>query len=183
MNAVTCVVLGIMEEPPLDGIASVLEREFLLECRVVGPLPLPGESYDPARRQYSSEVLLRALLGVPHDPEGRLLGITNVDLFIPMMTFVFGQAQLGGTAAVVSSARLRQEFYGFPADPALTEHRLLVESLHEVGHTLGLTHCLDRTCPLSLSTTLRALDLKGASLCPRCRELVQRIHHFHPLRP
>lgn len=181
MNSVTCVVLGTTGGPRLEDIASALERELFLEVRPTRSLPLPQESYDPARRQYSSEVLLRALLDVPHEPDGRLLGITNVDLFIPMMTFVFGQAQLGGTVAVVSSARLRQEFYGFPAEPALTEHRLLVESLHELGHTLGLTHCLNRACPMSLSTTLRALDLKDPSLCPMCRKMVQRIHHPHPI--
>ena len=91
----------------------------------------------------------------------RLLGITEHDLFIPMLSFVFGQAQLGGKAALVSFARLRQEFYGIdPADAVFTE-RARKEMLHELGHTFGLTHCPDRGCPMSLSTGNRPGGRQG----------------------
>ena len=47
----------------------------------------------------------------------RLLGITGLDLYIPILTFVFGEAQMGGPCAIVSYHRLAQEFYGLPARP------------------------------------------------------------------
>ena len=74
-----------------------------------------------------------------------------MDLYIPVLTFVFGEAQLSDGGAVVSAHRLRQEFYGMPTDPELLHERLLKESLHELGHTYGLRHCPDYTCVMSSS--------------------------------
>ena len=66
----------------------------------------PLERLGPARGQYSAPVMLRIVAGGPPcDPE-KILALTEGDLFIPMLTFVYGQAQLGGSAGVVSLARL-----------------------------------------------------------------------------
>ena len=72
-----------------------------------------------------------------------ILGVTDVDLAIPMLSFLFGQAQLDGRVAVVSLCRLHQEFYGLPADRGLLRERTVKEVLHELGHTFGLAHCSD----------------------------------------
>jgi archaemetzincin len=85
-----------------------------------------------------------------------------------MLSFVFGQAQVGGAAALVSVARLRQEFYGIPANDRLTIARAIKECVHETGHTFGLTHCPDTGCPMSLSNTIRQVDDKGDELCGNC---------------
>jgi hypothetical protein len=75
----------------------------------------------------------------------KLLAVTERDLFIPVLTFVFGHAQLGGRVAVISLARLRQEFYGLPRIASLFfSSALLKEALHEAGHTFGLVHCPDK---------------------------------------
>jgi archaemetzincin len=87
---------------------------------------------------------------------------------------VFGQAQLNGTAAVISLARLRQEFYGMPPNPALLAARARKEALHECGHMLGLVHCADRGCVMSLATGIRALDGKGAAFCAACSPIAVR---------
>ena len=65
-----------------------------------------------------------------------MLALTELDLYIPVLTYVFGEAQLAGDSALVSAHRLRQEFYGMPANRRLLDERLLKESLHELGHTL-----------------------------------------------
>jgi archaemetzincin len=102
---------------------------------------------------------------------GRLLGITDVDLFIPVLTFVFGEAQLEGPAAVVSVARLSHD------DPEVTAGRLSREAVHELGHTFGLRHCANleggwrpRACVMARSPSVRAVDAKGLRLCGDCRE-------------
>lgn len=128
-------------------------------------------AYNLLRSQYHSTEILKRL-GQNADAQcWRVLGVTEFDLFIPIMTFVFGEAQLGGppgAAAVVSLRRLRQEFYGLPPDAALLDERLLKESLHELGHTLGLRHCADYRCVMSSSHSVENIDLKLAEYCHAC---------------
>lgn len=154
----------------LDALAAALARELRDSCRV-RPAPIdPGFAFDPVRGQYHSTALLRHLAPLaPHTDDTRLLGVAAVDLYVPIFTFVYGEAQLGGPAALVSTFRLRQEFYGEPPDPALAAARLLKEALHELGHTYGLRHCHDWNCPMAASTAIERLDVKGASYCRACR--------------
>jgi archaemetzincin len=96
--------------------------------------------------------------------------VTEVDLYVPVLTFVFGEAQLADGGAVVSVHRLRQEFYGLPADPELLRWRMLKEALHELGHTYGLRHCPDYTCVMSASNGVERIDLKSADFCAACAQ-------------
>ena len=93
----------------------------------------------------------------------RILGLTDADLFIPILTFVFGEAQLKGRAAVVSTARLG----GPPA--ARLPLRLETEAVHELGHTFGLLHSSDDGCVMHASTYVEEIDLKSDSFCLSCR--------------
>ena len=92
-----------------------------------------------------------------------MLAVTDRDLFIPVLTFVYGHAQLGGRVAVVSLARLRQEFYGMAPNHELLLERAAKEALHESGHTFGLVHCADRSCAMSLATNIRQIDDRQAA--------------------
>jgi len=130
-------------------------------------------AWDPARSQYNSSLALRALLEKGAAGARRVLALTERDLFIPMLSFVYGQAQLGGTFALVSLARLRQEFSGLPPNPALFLARARTEALHELGHTFGLTHCPTPACAMALATNLRQLDLKKDTFCDSCRVLLR----------
>src|SRR6185437_7575536 len=102
------------------------------------------------------------------------------DLFIPVLTFVFGHAQLGGRAGIVSLARLRQEFYRLPPDTEVFLARAAKEAVHETGHMFGLVHCADRACAMSLSTGVLQIDAKAASLCRPC---AARVRHLTAARP
>jgi len=102
----------------------------------------------------------------------RLLAVTDADLYIPILTFVFGEAQLGGKCALVSTHRLRQEFYGLPPDRDLLMERLLKESVHELGHTVELTHCDDYRCVMAASHAVEWIDLKDSTFCPECEARV-----------
>lgn len=131
-------------------------------------------AFDCNRGQYNSRVLLARLLehGDPKSP--RLLGVTAVDLFIPVLTFVFGEAELDGRAAIVSTFRLDNELYGMPADPGLLFERLVKEAVHELGHTFGLVHCHRSTCVMASSNYVEGIDLKGAEYCDRCLKAVRK---------
>jgi archaemetzincin len=102
--------------------------------------------------------------------------VVDEDLFIPILTYVFGEAQLNGRVAVISSHRLLNERYGLPADPGLAFDRLLKEAVHELGHVFGLLHCQDRECAMHISTYVEDIDLKSAALCTPCRrQLAARV--------
>jgi archaemetzincin len=158
------------EPRQLSRLRESIEQEFGMptDVRVVnGP---PEGTWDSRRRQRSSTKLLRWML--EHQPAGatKVLGITDGDLFIPVLTFVFGEAQVGGVAAVVSTARLHWTYDGQPASPELVEVRLLKECLHELGHTFGLAHCADRTCVMSRANSLLDIDQKYAAFCVACAQ-------------
>ena len=99
--------------------------------------------------------------------------MADVDLYIPILKYVFGEAQMGGPCAVVSVHRLRQEFYGLDRDDALLGQRLLKESVHELGHTLKLRHCQDYRCVMASSHSVEWIDLRESALCDACRSQVE----------
>jgi archaemetzincin len=89
-----------------------------------------------------------------------------------LLTFIFGEAQLDGNCAVVSTARLKEEFYGLPRREELFLERLIKEAAHELGHTFGLRHCMDWRCVMASSHAVERLDVKGAEFCKSCRKTV-----------
>ena len=163
---------------------------FGLHARVFRHADRPYHAFDPKRGQHSSTAILKWL--VERDHAGRrVLAITDVDLFIPVLTFVYGEAQLGGRAAVVSTARLAVE-QGGRHDPALVADRIVKECVHELGHTFGLLHCSTPGCVMTRSVNLIEVDAKAVTLCgpceARCRELREKDGHHeqgthaHPRR-
>jgi archaemetzincin len=182
MSSLAIAALGSAPPAVLDGVESCVERTFALGTLRLAPLAEPPGAYSQARGQWSSAELLKAL--VARVPAGafRLLGVTERDLFVPVLSFVYGQAQLEGTVAVVSLARLRAEFHGLPSDPPALERRAGVEAVHELGHTFGLVHCPERRCPMSLSIDLLDLDHKTAEPCASCSALLEGSLHMKRAR-
>jgi archaemetzincin len=165
------IYLGPYEEL-LTSMRERVERLFGLTVEVRPPMFDPEVAFDAARGQYNSRVMLSQL---QKDGDAfRILGITGVDLFIPVLTYVFGEAQLDGPTALVSIHRLRPETYGLPADPSLLSERLFKEVVHELGHTFGLIHCATQTCVMRSSTYVEEIDLKGARFCGACAASLQR---------
>ena len=164
---------GPMDEEVLDRVRWQVEGAFALPTRLTAVNGPPGETLDAKRGQHSSTRILRWILTDVAPGPGKVLGITDVDLFIPVLTFVFGEAQVGGTAAVVSTARLGLTFTGRPASRDLGETRLLKECLHELGHTFGLVHCAEGTCVMSRSNSILDVDEKRAGFCRDCRQRLE----------
>lgn len=160
----------------LNGYAPAWADAVL--AGVAGSLPHPVRRLDlaldlqpfyaPERRQHHATLLLAALLRHLPAPDAKIVGVTAEDLFIPVLTFVFGQSQLDGPAAVVSTHRLHNEFYGLPANETLLRTRTVKEVLHELGHAYGLVHCRDQLCVMRASTYVEEVDLKDAWFCEAC---------------
>ena len=164
-------LVGVGAGGTFEGLATGLSRVFRAPCRVVDQRLDYAPAFDPGRGQYYSTEILRRLQ--PLAANGmRVLGVTGLDLFVPVLTFVFGEAQLEGRCALVSSHRLREEFYGMPARAELLAERLLKEAVHELGHTFGLRHCFDWQCVMASSHAVEFLDVKEAEFCPRCGKVI-----------
>ncbi len=131
-------------------------------------LAAPSYAFNKDRNQYHSNAIMRRL--VPLLEAGQtILGLVDVDLFVPDSGFVFGEADRESRAAVLSIARLRQG-----ADETLLRRRVQVEGLHQAGHLVGLSYCEDARCAMFLATTLADVDRKQTALCHICRnELVK----------
>jgi archaemetzincin len=165
---------GKVEEGMLNQVKEHVERTFVFPARIRQLDARPPDALDPARGQYSSTKILRWVLqDVPSDAK-KIVAITDCDLFIPVLTFVFGEAQLGGKGAVVSTARLRVNLNGLPAPPHLYQARLLTECVHELGHTFGLIHCRSSGCVMSRSNTVLDVDRKSCNLCRECQGFLKR---------
>lgn len=172
MRTVLLQPVGPVDPPVIAAMGTRIAEEYDAGVHTLPALAVPESVYDAGRRQYSSSMILQRLAGECPQDAFRLFGITELDLFIPMLSFVFGQAQLKGRVALLSLARLRQEFYGLPGDDAVLMERVVKETLHELGHTFGLLHCLDKECPMSLSTTVQLLDNKRSLYCAGCSALL-----------
>ncbi len=176
MSVLRVAPMEEVDEALLAAIEESLQHCFGIEVQRQPPLGAPDFAWDGARRQASAPLILRRLL-VELERDGgadnstRLMAVTGWDLFIPMLSFVYGQAQLGGRAGVVSVARLRSEFYALPPDRELLRVRACKEALHEAGHLFGLRHCSDTSCVMALSTGVRQIDGKQPLLCAGCAAL------------
>ncbi len=172
MRIISLMPVGRVDRALLEPLAEGLTQRLRVAC-AIQPNGLEAEfAFNPLRRQYHSSEILKKILERPPDETWKVLGVTEMDLYSPVLTFVFGEALLANGGAVVSAHRLRQEFYGLPTDPALLHERLLKEALHELGHTYGLRHCADYTCVMSSSNGVERIDLKSAEFCPACAQLV-----------
>jgi archaemetzincin len=155
----------------LERVAASLARTFRTPCRIRPETIDVGFSRDAGRGQYHSTAIIQRLERAA-DPDARVLGVTACDLYVPVLTFVFGEAQLDGNCAVVSTARLKEDFYGLPQRDDLLLERLVKEAVHELGHTFGLRHCMDWRCVMASSHAVERLDVKGAEFCAACRKMV-----------
>ena len=151
-----------------DEIATRLRRDVCIDH-----LPIDEDaSFDRSRQQYHSGHLLHSLLTAAPIDDSKVLGITHYDLFVPIFTFVFGQAQMHNRTALFSTFRLGNDFYGLPFSKEVLFSRALKEAMHELGHTFGLAHCFDGPCAMNQSTYVEDIDLKPAAYCLSCAEIV-----------
>jgi archaemetzincin len=163
------VPLAPVPEEIVHALVAPLTQVFRAAVTVEQPLRgIVEAAYDYSRAQYNSTELLRKLLQLESGSPSKVLGITSVDLFVPILTYVFGEAQLDGAASVMSTYRLDDLVYGLPPDRVKLFERSLKEAVHELGHTFGLLHCGNFECAMHASTTVDDVDVKGATLCDRC---------------
>lgn len=160
--------IGFVDDEIAELLARTLSHVFEDVKFYVGPtLQPPIEAYDWSRRQYRSELILE-MLRRAGKPQALILGVAGVDAYADALNFVFGEAILGGGVAVVYTRRLDPRFYGREWSEKLFFERLLKESMHELGHAIGLEHCDLPGCVMSFSNSIIEVDAKQLAFCSRC---------------
>ena len=174
MSYIDIIPIGEVEETLLLFLKQSIFQTFKIQTRIRNRRFTLSSVYDPVRNQYNSSGLLLELINDPPPETLRILGVTELDLFIPIFTFLFGEAQLNGIGALVSTHRLHNQFYGIPENKELLRNRLLKEGIHELGHTFGLIHCFALNCVMKSSTYVEDIDQKSAHFCSSCEQEVLR---------
>jgi len=169
LQNITLISFGYFERDFLRYVAETVEHEFRISTIIKeGHIDL-SEFYDPSRRQYNGNYLLREVDSKFSSDSLKTIGLFSVDLFIPILTYIFGQAFLNGRTGIASLYRLSNERYGMKMDQTGLLDRFRKEVIHELGHTFGLIHCHIQTCVMRSSNYVEDIDQKTHNLCASCR--------------
>lgn len=164
------VAIGAVPTPLLRELEGPLGSQLAMSLGYGKPgLATPNYAFNKDRNQYHSNAIMRRLVPLL-DPQGMVLGVTDVDLFVPDSPFVFGEADRESRVAILSVARLRQA-----ADEVTLRRRVQIQGLHQAGHLVGLSYCEDARCAMFAATSLADVDRQQAALCHICRNELAKL--------
>ena len=172
---ITLISFGYFGKHFLEKIAEAIKQELKCQVNIKESRLDLSEFFDPGRRQYNGNKLLQAVEAISMPETMKTVGLFSVDLFIPILTYIFGQAFLNGRTGIASLYRLSNERYGINADNKNLPDRFAKEVIHELGHTFGLVHCFVPTCVMRSSTYVEDIDQKSDRLCLKCRETIRSL--------
>lgn len=176
---VKIVPLHLKDDRLLQVLSLGIQKILGISAEIVHIDISLKQGWSPERNQCNSTWILSQLLQELPGDSFKIIGVTDYDLYIPIMSYVFGEAELGGRAAVVSVYRLQNELYGLPASRANLESRAIKEAVHEFGHTFGLVHCRHQECVMRSSTYVEEIDLKTENFCQDCASILAGILKGH----
>jgi len=177
-HTITLVLFGQFSKRLLDTVSDAVSHEFLCVVNRREARVDLSTFFDSGRRQYNGDMILNEISSMKITGPVKVIGLVSVDLFIPILTYIFGQAQLGGKTAVASLYRLSNESYGMPENKEILYQRFAKEIIHELGHTFGLIHCHNLNCVMQSSTYVEDIDQKEARFCDECRKLISILPAF-----
>ncbi len=168
------VEMGRLGEVPVRVVVAHLQAILGIPVESIGTVSIPADAFQEHRHQFDAGIILQHLLPLASPQYSRVLALTTVDLCNPILTYVYGEAAIGGKAAIVSSFRLRNNEDG--TKPPLDRYyeRLAKVALHEVAHTLSLYHCETRECLMRFSAKIAHLDELNPCFCRHCEFTLQQ---------
>ncbi len=160
--------IGNVPEITSKTIAAHILGYLNLNAHILPPLEHPSYAHDKKRFQYDAGAILKALELEPFHDYTKVIGVLDVDLFVPILTHVFGEAKQGGKYALVSLYRLKRNLDGSIPPMSLLLERAAKISLHELSHLFDLHHCMDTRCLMHFSGELDHLDKTPLYFCRYC---------------
>jgi len=172
LNLITLRPLEQIDQEVLQELKGRLEKAFGCPVEIEPQTTELAHAYNSSRKQYLYPTLLSTI--VASERGEKALGIVDVDLYVPGLNFVFGEADMSSGVAIISLFRLRQERHALPPNKELFLERAAKEAIHELGHTYGLGHCDNGRCIMYFSNSLMDTDKKQAAFCPKCRQILEK---------
>jgi archaemetzincin len=169
MSLIRIIPLQFSSVETLETMLSVLSNRFKMETRLSSFHLDLTPFFNPVRSQYNANEIIRNLLPLT-EKQDKIVGVTDLDLFIPVLSYIFGQAYLGGAIALVSGHRLDNRRYGLAGDSKLYSERIIKCIVHELGHAFGLKHCIKPGCVMVSTTYVEEMDQKSDRFCPSCQK-------------
>jgi archaemetzincin len=167
---ISVVPVGNIDERLVRALVAPLSAAFGRVVTVQKALPGPKYALNPSRGQYHSAAILKRIETLRTGEWDAAIGIVDVDLFVPEVPFIFGEADRSTRAAIISLTRLRPEIGSMESRFETLQKRLLSEAVHQMGLIRGLAHCPNNRCVMFLSSTVQDTDKKGVQFCANCRK-------------
>jgi archaemetzincin len=164
--------VGDLSVELVDAISGEIRRVFGFTTAVDSILKDLSFALDQNRHQHQSTLILEHLSAIAPTEALKVIAIAQVDLFIPILTHVYGEAQLGGTACIVSTFRLNEGRSGINVSPKYID-RIVKEAIHELGHTFNLRHCPEDSCIMHYCRNEEDVDRKSDELCRYCKVMLE----------
>ncbi len=162
--------VGYFDAKLIGVVAQEVHRIFSYKAKIKHLIQNVDFAFDLNRNQHYSTSILERLADLTPSQAIKVLAVTRVDLFIPILTHVYGEAQLGGKACIISTHRLNEGLGSETGDDF--RYRVIKEAIHELGHTFNLRHCEDHTCCMHYCRSIRDVDRKSEQLCRYCKILL-----------
>jgi len=161
----------------LNNLAAELTKRFSCKINIANLSIDIDNSLSKERGQYFSTGIIAEAMNLTGEFKGKIILLTDVDIYVPVLTFIFGEAQLNGKHSIVSVCRLHEEFYSGESNDGLLLQRIIKEMLHELGHNYGLLHCLNWDCVMHSSPGIEEVDIKGTTYCRSCASSVENFKY------
>ncbi|MEL7372136.1 MAG: hypothetical protein AAFN74_24635 [Myxococcota bacterium] len=167
---IVLVPVGKVDVVALERVRPALEEMYRRPTLLVKAMPGPKYAYNPSRTQYHSAAILKRVELLRKSEWDSAIGFVDVDLFVPEVPFIFGEADRSTRAAIISLTRLRPESGPSESRRELTHKRLVSEVVHQVGLIRGLAHCPNNRCVMFYAATVQEIDKRGSTMCANCRK-------------
>jgi archaemetzincin len=164
-------------EENLKNAAASISLFYNKRVIIFKPQNLPEHYFDTIVHQYNADSLLLFLSKLRNESIIEVIGLTHQPIFTlkehkisPYYDEnIFGIGYYPGNAAVISDYK-----FSTP-DTIIFNRRLKNVIIHEVGHNLGLAHCLNDKCIMSEKNgNIVTLDISGDDYCSKCRKVLTK---------
>lgn len=168
LKPIGVVPLGEVCELTVKSIAANILGYLHLDTLILPAMEHPMYAYNERRHQYDAGAMITAMESLSFPQCDKIVGVVDLDLFIPIFAHVFGEARQGGRAALVSISRLKPPSLTSQEALNLQMERAAKVALHELCHLYDLHHCMEGLCLMHFSGGLEDLDQTPLYLCRYC---------------